>query len=102
MKKITKKKLLKNSECGTCKSIQLPQRRHRKYILLRQKSTPELEHWLSYLFHRDKDDIARHYLDDVDLQEPPDEELQFVKILQELQKEDGQAVDHQVPLILQV
>lgn len=60
------------------------------------------EHQPSYLFHRDKDDIARHYLDDVDLQEPPDEELQLVKILQELQKEDGQAVDHQVPLILQV
>lgn len=30
----------------------------------------------------------------MDLQEPPDEELQLVKILQELEEEDSQAVDH--------
>lgn len=58
--------------------------------------------WPSYLLDGDQDDVAGHDLDDVDLQEPPDEQLQLVKILQELEKEDGQAVDHQVPLVLQV
>lgn len=58
--------------------------------------------WPSYLLDGDEDDVAGHDLDDVDLQEPPDEQLQLVKILQELEKEDGQAVDHQVPLVLQV
>lgn len=57
---------------------------------------------LSYLFHRDQDDVAGHYLDNVDLQQPPDEQLQFVEILQELEKEHRQAVDHQVPFILQI
>lgn len=58
--------------------------------------------WPWYLLDGDEDDVAGHDLDDVDLQEPPDEQLQLVKILQELEKEDGQAVDHQVPLVLQV
>lgn len=57
---------------------------------------------LSYLFNRDQDDVAGHDLDDVDLQQPPDEQLQFVEILQELKEEHGQTVDHQVPFILQV
>lgn len=59
-------------------------------------------HKLSYLFDRDQDNVARHNLDDVDLQQPPDEELQFVEILQELEEEHGQTVDHQVPLVLQI
>lgn len=41
---------------------------------------------ISYLFNRDQDYVAGHYLDDVDLQQPPNEQLQFVEILQELEK----------------
>lgn len=56
----------------------------------------------SYLFNGDQDDVAGHDLDDVDFQQPPDEELQLVEILQELEEEHGEAVDHQVPFVLQV
>lgn len=55
-----------------------------------------------YLFNGDQDNVAGHNLDDVDFQQPPDEELQFVEILQELEKEHSEAVDHQVPLVLQI
>lgn len=42
---------------------------------------------LSYLFDADHDNVAGHNLDDVDFQQPPDEQLQFVEILQELEEE---------------
>lgn len=38
----------------------------------------------------------------MDFQQPPDEELQLVEILQELEEEHGEAVDHQVPFVLQI
>lgn len=53
-----------------------------------------------YLSDGDQDNVAGHNLDDVDLQQPPDEELQFVEVLQELEEEHGEAVDHQVPFVL--
>lgn len=56
----------------------------------------------SYLFNGDQDNVAGHDLDDVDFQQPPDEELQFVEILQELEEEHSEAVDHQVPFVLQI
>jgi len=55
---------------------------------------------LSYLFDRDQNDVAGYDLDYVDLQQPPNEQLQFVEVLQELEEEHSQAVDHKVPLIL--
>lgn len=55
-----------------------------------------------YLFNGEQDNVAGHNLDDVDFQQPPDEELQFVEILQELEKEHGEAVHHQVPFVLQI
>jgi len=57
---------------------------------------------LSYLFDRDHDNVAGHDLDDVDLQYPPDEQLQFVEIIKELEEEHRQTVDHQVPFVLHI
>lgn len=54
------------------------------------------------LLDGDQDDVAGHDLDDVDLQQPPDEELQLVEVLQELEEEHRQPVHHQVPFVLQV
>ena len=56
----------------------------------------------AHLFDRDPDDVRRHNFNDVELQEPPDEELELMDILQELQKEHGQAVHNQMPLIPQI
>ena len=56
----------------------------------------------AYLFDGDQDDVAGHNLDDVDLQEPPDEELQLVEVLQELEEQHREPVHHQVPFVLQV
>jgi len=56
----------------------------------------------TYLLDGDHDDVAGHDLDDVDLQQPPDEDLQLVEVLQELKEEHRQPVHHQVPFVLQV
>lgn len=39
-----------------------------------------------HLGNRHYDDVGRDYLDDMDLQQPPDEELQFVEVLKKLQQ----------------
>lgn len=58
--------------------------------------------FFKYLFNGEKDNVAGHNLDNVDFQQPPDEQLQFVEILQELEKEHREAVHHQVPFVLQI
>ncbi len=52
--------------------------------------------------NRQQDDVSGHDLDDVHLQEPPDEELQLMEVLQELEEQDREPVHHQVPFILRV
>ena len=54
------------------------------------------------LLHRHPDDIGGHDLDDVQLQDPPQECLQLVEALQEPQEQHCEAVDHQVPLVPQI
>lgn len=55
-----------------------------------------------HLFDRQQDDVGGDDLDDVHLEEPPDEELQLVEILQELEEQDREPVHHQVPFIPEV
>lgn len=38
----------------------------------------------------------------MDLQQPPDEELQLMEVLQKFQEQHSQTVHHQVPLIFQI
>ncbi len=54
-----------------------------------------------HLFDWDPDDVGRDDLDDVKLQQPPDEELQLLHVLQELQEQHRQTLHHQMPLTLQ-
>ena len=56
----------------------------------------------AYLFDGDHDDVAGNDLDDVDLQQPPDEKLQLVEVLEELEEQHRETVHHQVPFVLQV
>lgn len=55
-----------------------------------------------YLSNGNQYDVAGDNLDDVDLQQPPDKELQFMEVLEELEEEHGEPVHHQVPFALQV
>lgn len=55
---------------------------------------------LSYLFDRDPDDIGWDDLDNVKLQQPPDKDLHFLHIIQELQEQHRETFNHQMPFIL--
>lgn len=57
---------------------------------------------LAHLFDRDPDDIGRDDLDNVKLQQPPDEDLQLLHIIQELQEKHREAFNHQMPFTLQL
>lgn len=54
------------------------------------------------LFDGQQDDVGGDDLDDVHLEQPPDEELQLMEVLQELEEQDREPVQHQVPFILEV
>ena len=56
----------------------------------------------AHLFDGDPEDVRGDNLDDVELQEPPDGQLQLLEVLQELEEEHREAVHHQIPLTPQV